>query len=273
ARVQFGLQTETVPATWAQPQLERVDNRDVRFDGETGDEETEAWPLAYFPTTETLTAQFGQCEDTTGEVFQGEWLSGDSHCENICPDGTGDSCAQYESNTTFAQQCYQELRFDIGPGMLERGELMPIARGNFNYRYSRFGINLVGTGLRNCENAQYPSSCYASGFVQYSLRHDGQFSVTNHVGHREDVPLFPAQIQHAKALTAERYLTSPISGADRSLMEDFWRSELRGRPLQGQYTLRVYDIPGPNGENVFDMSKLEDVQLIFEYNYWTRAEQ
>jgi len=273
ARVQFGLQTETVPATWAQPQLERVDNRDVRFDGETGDEETEAWPLAYFPTTETLTAQFGQCEDTTGEVFQGEWLSGDSHCENICPDGTGDSCAQYESNTTFAQQCYQELRFDIGPGMLERGELMPIARGNFNYRYSRFGINLVGTGLRNCENAQLVTLNCPSCFVQYSLRHDGQFSVTNHVGHREDVPLFPAQIQHAKALTAERYLTSPISGADRSLMEDFWRSELRGRPLQGQYTLRVYDIPGPNGENVFDMSKLEDVQLIFEYNYWTRAEQ
>ena len=37
-----------------------------------------------------------------------------------------------------------------------------------------------------------------------------------------------------------------------------------GRPLEGNYTLRIYDTEG------LDWDKLEDVQLVLNYRYWTR---
>jgi hypothetical protein len=140
------------------------------------------------------------------------------------------------------------------------------AYGNFNYRFDSFALNLVGTGVRDCASADFPSSCYSSGYIQYTLRHDGPFTVRNHLGETYDAPLFVGNIEHGKALAAERYLTNPISGADRTLLTDYWREEFRGRPLSGNYTLRIYDAPG------LDWHRLEDIQLALGYNYWTRFE-
>jgi hypothetical protein len=78
------------------------------------------------------------------------------------------------------------------------------------------------------------------------------------------VELYPGIIEHARSLAAERYLTNPLSSADRALIEPYVRHELRGRPLDGHYVLRLWEEPG------VDFSQIEDVQLVLNYRYWTR---
>jgi hypothetical protein len=74
-------------------------------------------------------------------------------------------------------------------------------------------------------------------------------------------------IRHGKALTAERYLTVPLSGADTSLLSatGITKTELRGRPLDGRYRLRIYESPALRWSN------LEDIQLMIRYRYWSRV--
>lgn len=42
------------------------------------------------------------------------------------------------------------------------------------------------------------------------------------------------------------------------------KGELKGRPLQGLYSLRIWDDPGLRWEQV------DDIQLYWRYHYWTR---
>jgi hypothetical protein len=88
--------------------------------------------------------------------------------------------------------------------------------------------------------------------------------VRNFNGDVYRAPLFSGNIQQAKALAAERYISNPISSSDRNLLTDFWDDEFRGRPIDGNYTLRVYET------EALDWEKLEDVQLVLKYRYWTR---
>jgi len=48
------------------------------------------------------------------------------------------------------------------------------------------------------------------------------------------------------------------------LLAPYYKAELRGRPLTGQYWLRIWEGEPLIWENV------EDVQLVFRYRYWTR---
>ncbi|MEM9075248.1 MAG: hypothetical protein AAGE52_42520, partial [Myxococcota bacterium] len=127
-------------------------------------------------------------------------------------------------------------------------------------------INVVGTNVRDCEAVGGGSTCYASGNVAYSIVHDGPYPVRNHGGGLYDAPLFRGRVERARALAAERYLTNPLSGADRGLIDPYLRRELVGRPLSGTYTLRIWDDPALAWSNV------EDVQLLLQYRYWTRQE-
>jgi hypothetical protein len=98
------------------------------------------------------------------------------------------------------------------------------------------------------------------------LHHDGPFRVRNFEGDNYYAPLYPGRIQQQKALTAERYLSNPLSSADQHLLSSFVQGQFRGRPLEGNYTLRIYDAPE------LDWSRLEDVQIFMRYRYWTRLE-
>jgi len=272
AIVQFGTTDSEVSPIVAQPQLEALRSDQLVASGGGLGLVPGTAPSRFFPTKDTLTYEAGECEDTTGEVFRTLWASGASKCDPVCPDGTGQACEHFATDSTLGQQCYHEIQFSVSGSQVERGGFgAAIARSNFNYRYSSMAINLVGTGLRDCEQALYPSSCYAGGYVQYSLFQDPPYTVTNHGRDTVDVNLFPGRINHAKALAAERMLTNPLSSADRDLLSDFWREEFRGRPLQGNYTLRIYDQVGLDGGAVMNFNKLEDVQLLFAYNYWSRA--
>jgi hypothetical protein len=225
-------------------------------------------PAEFFPTDNDLMAKVGQCEDTDGDTFRGtgRWTY---ECEYYCPSVLGEGCQDLADKSELPRRCYYELPFMISQADIEDGRLIPhggFALGNFNYRHDKLAVNVVGTNVKDCASSELPSACYANNFLQFTLHHDEPFRVRNFDGRDFHAPLFPGRIQQGKALMAERYLTNPLSGADRGLLTDYWRTEFRGRPIEGAYTLRVYDTEG------FDFSKLEDVQLMMSYRYWTRLQ-
>jgi hypothetical protein len=92
----------------------------------------------------------------------------------------------------------------------------------------------------------------------------GPLAVRNHTGDDFMVKLFNGNIEHARGLGTERYLTNPLSTTDRELLTPYIRGELNGRPLDGNFVLRVWD------ENGVNFNAIEDVQLYLKYRYWTR---
>jgi hypothetical protein len=203
------------------------------------------------------------CADATGATMRTKRWRRD--CIRLCPDGFSDNCGT-ESSARF---CYQEAKFDLNQRDLQFGRIMQysgFARGNFNYRIDSIGLNFVGTNLRNCSAVSASAPCYSAGFIPYSLYHNGPFYVRNESGNDFRAPLFDGAIEHARGLAIERYVTNPISDTDRSLLQDYMRREFAGRPLDGNFMIRVWEEPGVSFDDI------EDVQIILNYRYWTRFE-
>ncbi len=218
-------------------------------------------PPLFFNTTQTRDRVQSVCTDTDGSVVRDNaWTH---HCVGLCPDGYGDCPGALQ------QHCYYETSFTLDPERLQRQGVLDgagFAFGNFNYRVEQVALNVVGTNVRDCEAAGGGATCYASGNVSYSIVHDGPYPVRNHGGGLYDAPLFRGRVERARALAAERYLSNPLSGTDRSLVEPYLRRELVGRPLSGTYSVRIWDDPA------LAWSNIEDVQLMLKYRYWTRQE-
>jgi hypothetical protein len=142
-----------------------------------------------------------------------------------------------------------------------------LAAENFNYRHIDFALNLVGTGVKNCDENPTPG-CYSSGTIEYDLIHEGnQIGILGYDKESRRFDFGEGAIRHGKALSIERYLTLPLSSADNGLLSQtgMTKPELRGRPLDGRYRLRIYENPALRWNN------LEDVQLMFRYRYWSRV--
>jgi hypothetical protein len=217
-------------------------------------------PPPFVATTDSLDTVVHDCQDTTGEVFrQSAW---EYRCTKLCTDGFSDNCL----DSSLADRCFWETTFALDQRELEAGRIFAqsgFARGNFNYRIEDVAINFVGTELRDCTDSSLPNTCNAAGFVTYSLKHLGPLFVRNHTGGDFPVKLFNGNIEHARGLGIERYLTNPISSTDRELLTPYMRAEFNGRPLDGNFVLRVWD------EGV-SFSAIQDVQLYLKYRYWTR---
>lgn len=218
-------------------------------------------PRPFVATTGSLEQTLTICEDTDGEVFRSaNW---EYRCTKLCTDGFSENCL----DSALSDRCFWEIGFSLDQRDLEAGRIFAqsgFARGNFNYRIEDVAVNFVGTGVRDCADSQVPSTCFAAGFVPYSLKHTGPLFVRNHVGADFPVSLFNGNIEHARGLGTERYLTNPLSSADRELLEPYMRREFNGRPLDGNFVLRVWDEEG------VDFSAIADVQLFLRYRYWTR---
>jgi hypothetical protein len=225
-------------------------------------------PRPFFSTDHDKSAPRAACEDVEGKVFRTDlhWRRG---VEYACNEQLVDSCRGRAESGLLAPLHYREISFTIAQEAIDQGKLLDLggfSRGNYNYRHKTVAVNVVGTRVKSCENSQFPSACQTGNFVQYSIRHDGPYEVRNHEGLMYDAPLFTGRIQQGKALLAERYLTNPVSGTDRSLVSSFVSEQLWGRPLDGQYVLRIYDADG------LDWDAVEDVQLILNYRFWTRLD-
>ena len=200
------------------------------------------------------------CEDTAGTEFRRRWTR---NCVRLCADGFGADCSEGGGE----EYCYWETSFGLTQRDIERGRVLSsagFARGNYNYRLGTVAANIVGTGVRDCERSRSPSACYTGGYLQYSIEHLGPHTVRNVRGEDYVSELFNGRVEHARALASERYVSNPLSSSDRTLLSDYYRRELVGRPLDGTYVVRIWDTPGL----AFD--RIEDVQLVVNYSYWTR---
>jgi hypothetical protein len=213
-------------------------------------------PGMYVATAQAGSGVGPACEDTTGKVFRTFWRRG---CQKLCP-------VSFASCDDAEIACYWELSFDVPLAGIEHGDALAkagFAHGNYNHRIDGVAVNFVGSGLQDCSKSAFPSACYGSGNLQYSIEHLGPYQVRNHIGDIYEAPLFTGRIEHGRGLAAERYVTNPLSSADRGLVDPYTHYELRGRPLTGGYVLRVWDVDGLN------FAALEDVQVVLGYRYWT----
>jgi hypothetical protein len=248
ARVGFARQSGTV--TVSAPMLEQL--QDTTLD------------QALVPFGNTGLAHkggFPACFDTDGSTFRStRWHKG---CVKLCADGFADACTDSKAK----DYCYWETDFSLSQRDIQLGKVFNFsgfARGNFNYRIDSIGLNFVGTSPRNCADAQSPQNCYSAGYLPYSLSHVGPFYVRNHQGDDVETMIFDGNIEHARGLASERVLTNPMSSTDQSLMDQYMRREFAGRPLDGNFVIRVWD------ENGVDFTSIEDVQVVLNYRYWTK---
>lgn len=212
------------------------------------------------PTDEKAQIEVEVCQDTDGDKFRADWVR---RCLTLCNNGFSGECPQ----TDAKEYCFMETSFDLSQKQIELGNQLTqsgFARGNFNYRIEDIAVNFVGTDLRSCENSDLPQTCFAAGFIPYSLVHTGKYTVRNHAGESFDAKLYEGNIEHARGLATERYLSNPLSDADSSLLSQYMRSEFKGRPLDGQFVIRVWE------DDQFSFEKIQDVQLVLKYRYWTR---
>lgn len=142
-----------------------------------------------------------------------------------------------------------------------------IAAGNYNFRHIDLAANVVGTAVLNCDGQ--PSSCYADGYLEYTMQHDAyRIPLVDYGGQARAFDFGSAAIRRGKALAIERLITNPIGSADQGLLSQaqFTKPELRGRPLSGSYRLRLHARPS------LDWDRVEDIQLVLRYRYWSRID-
>jgi len=200
------------------------------------------------------------CQDTDGSVFRSTRWTRD--CVKLCADGFSKEC----SGDTAKSYCYWQTDFNIDQREIQRGRVFNFggfARGNYNYRIDSLALNFVGAP-RDCSNSASPQACYGAGYLPFSMAHVGPFVVRNHEGADVPVDVFDGNIEHARALATERYITNPISSSDASLVEQYMRHEFEGRPLDGNFVVRVWE------EDGVDFGSIQDLQLVLKYRYWTK---
>lgn len=215
-----------------------------------------------YEATNSLGLVPGQaCEDSEGREFRSTRWKRD--CVLLCRNGFGGDCDPADARS----YCYREAAFSVSQQDIEQGGILSragVALGNFNYRIESIALNFVGTDLRRCGDSSLPQTCFAAGFVPYSVVHSGPYFVRNHDGESFEVPLFTGNIEHARGLATERYLSNPLSDSDRSLLGDYVREEFQGRPLDGNFAIRVWE------DDAVDFGQIQDVQVVLSYRYWTR---
>lgn len=191
-----------------------------------------------------------------------------SQCSSL---SGADVQAAFRYSCTPTKECFYELAAPIvlDTGSLGKGDSRLqglLAAGNFNFRHITVAANIVGTGVYDCSST--PSqSCFAKAVVEYTLDHDA-FQVGVLGWNLNEVQTFnfgSAGINRAKALAAERYITTPIGSADLGLLSQpgVEKSEYRGRPIDGAYRLKIWDTPQLRWDRV------EDIQFVLRYRYWS----
>ncbi len=150
-------------------------------------------------------------------------------------------------------RCFHEITFDLNDADLQgRLRQAGVHPGFYNYRLHSVAVNLVQRDqLLACEEGGW--SCYARDRYPYELRHDAS-TVRDHEGGQYRVPLAPMTVVADASVGS--YVRDERDG------ELVFHADLRGRPVQGQWRIRIED------DGRFDVGELRDVQLLAQYTYW-----
>jgi hypothetical protein len=142
---------------------------------------------------------------------------------------------------------------------------MPLEQRH-NVRWGRLAVNLVGTGIRDCQRAANPATCFSESFVRFQLQHSGPAWMTNHAQQWRAFDLPAAFIEDGKALASEEWLDPIANGYASPFVAAVARGELFGRPIHGAYELILELGPELRPE------RIERVQLLVENEYWVRQQ-
>jgi len=134
----------------------------------------------------------------------------------------------------------------------------------YNVRVGNIAVNLVGSGIRNCDKAIDRPACYAEPFIRYDLEHIGPVWVTDYDQAWQSLDIPIAVIEGGKALAAEEWLDPVSNGFNRSDVQSVTRRELEGRPIGGAYELTI-DLPAD-----VEVERIERIQVLEQTDYWVR---
>ena len=153
--------------------------------------------------------------------------------------------------------------FQMDPwGRLDSTSVVQPFSVRYNARWTRMAVNLVGTGLRDCQKAPDPATCYSQAFLPFNLRHFGTPIVTDFTGDWWTFKFPPGRIESGKALAAELWLDPLKDGWNTSYVGAVSRSELYWRPFGGKYELELQ--AGPDVR----LERLERIQILVGSSYW-----
>jgi hypothetical protein len=217
----------------------------------------------YEEVTDTRTVLQARCDDVGGDVFREFFRR-----EVVCPGNPGGGCGAPDL-AAGRERAARRLEFAVtlddvnGRGLIPSALISPY---NFNYRIEEIGINVVGTGVHACTLGASRESCYGAAYLPVTLIHQGAVEVRDYEGQDQSFSMPTARIEHGKAMAAELFLTNPPTSSQWALIGQYMKDEMRGRPLNGSYILRIWEVPE------LDWSRVEDIQLVVRYRYWTRMD-
>jgi hypothetical protein len=190
------------------------------------------------------------CPDT------GTWVSHPGLAEIPLVKGADKACSG-------ARPTKIKRSFTLGPwGGLEEPLLRQADERRHNVRARRIAVNLVGTGVRDCQQSNDPTACYSEAFLRFDLAHAGPAWMTTQRGGWRVIDMPTAFIHSGKALAVEEWLDPVTISWETGFVSNVAKGELQGRPVGGSYEL-IIDVP----RDVV-LSRIERVQLLLEMDYW-----
>ncbi len=225
------------------------------------------------PDTEVITIP-GLDRHVTLAADGGDVLSGDSqgwrfHCSAtdtwVPHPGIGEKPLVSTLDTACGGERPTQARFQftLDPWARINGDIVEEPHKlRHNVRWRQLAVNVVGTGIRNCQVSNNPEQCYSEQFLRYDFAHAGPSWATNHSQSWRLLQTPTAFIEGAKALTVEEWLDPIHQSWNQPFVGNVARGEFFGRPVSGAYDL-VLDLPS---DVVF--SRIEQVQILTENDYW-----
>ncbi len=199
----------------------------------------------------------------------GRWLSNPALRDAALRD-TADA-ASATSKTPLTTLCdgkpptQARLTFSLDPWGQSSGyfALAPYHQ-RYNTRWRRLAVNLVSSGIRDCQRATDPRDCGAAAFLRFSLTHTGPHWAVDFDRNWTELQLPSASIEGGKALATETFL-NPVSMAfENSTVASAAREELMGRAVDGTYQLTLELTPDVR------LDRIERLQVLTELEYWVR---
>jgi len=240
------------PATHPTTQAQQ-DSEVITFPGPTSasigvTESSSVKPVGWFffcpESGRWLPAPFGDSEGSSNAAMSGPLLA------NLC-DGKPPTRARFS--------------FSLDPWGLTQGYFGSTPyQQRYNTRWRRFAVNLLGSGIRDCERAANTEGCGGSTFLRYSLTHSGPYWAVDYDRNWVDLQLPTGVIEGGKALATEAFLDPVSRGLADATVANAARDELRGRPVDGAYELTL-ELPSD-----VRLERIERLQLLTELDYWVR---